>query len=94
MNMLTIEKLGVRYGGIVALFPAMTVDAFGGRNASGIIGVLYTGAAFGSFLGPKLAGDVFDKFGSYTLPIAISAACACLASALVMSAAETPFKSR
>ncbi len=83
---------GSCYGGIVALFPAITADYFGSRNASGIIGVLYTAAAFGSFLGPKLAGDVFDSVGSYTVPIAISAVCACIAAALVMSAAEPPYK--
>ena len=40
--------------------PAITVEYFGGRHASGIIGALYTGGAAGSFLGPKLAGDAFD----------------------------------
>jgi MFS family permease len=64
---------GTCFGGSVALFPALTVDYFGGRNASGIIGVLYTAAAIGSALGPKLAGDAFDMLGSYTLPIAIAA---------------------
>jgi MFS family permease len=83
---------GVCYGGFVALYPAITVDYFGGRNASGIIGVLYTGGALGSFLGPKFAGDAFDAFGSYTLPIAIGAACACIAVAFVISAAEPPLK--
>ena len=83
---------GCCYGGVVALSPAITVDYFGGRNASGIIGVLYTGAAFGSFFGPKLAGDAFDKFGSYTMPIAIGAACACVAVVFVMSASEPPLK--
>jgi len=83
---------GCCYGGVVALSPAITVDYFGGRNASGIIGVLYTGAAFGSFFGPKFAGDAFDKFGSYTMPVAIGAACACLAVVFVMSASEPPSK--
>jgi MFS family permease len=31
---------GACYGGFVALYPAIAVDYFGGRNASGIIGVL------------------------------------------------------
>ena len=61
---------------------------FGARNASGIIGVLYTGGAAGSFLGPKLAGDAFDSFGSYTIPIAIGAACALLAVVFVIAAPE------
>ena len=81
------------YGGVVALFPALTADYFGSRNASGIIGVLYTAPAFGSFVGPKLAGDAFDKYGSYSIPIAIGAACACVAAALVMAASEPPLKS-
>jgi MFS family permease len=76
------------YGGFVALFPAITVAYFGGRNASGIIGALYTGGAAGSFLGPKLAGDVFDAFGSYTIPISIGAACAALAVIFVIAAPE------
>jgi MFS family permease len=85
---------GTCYGGVVAVFPAITVDYFGGRNASGIIGVLYTAPALGSFLGPKLAGDAFDNFGSYTIPIAIGAACACIAAALVMAAPEPPLQPR
>jgi MFS transporter, OFA family, oxalate/formate antiporter len=79
---------GVCYGGFVALYPALTVDYFGGRNASGIIGVLYTGGAVGSFLGPKLAGDAFDRFGSYTISIAVGAACALLAVVFVIAAPE------
>ena len=79
---------GTCYGGFVALYPALTVDYFGGRNAGGIIGVLYTGGAAGSFLGPKLAGDAFDRFGSYTIPIAIGAACAMLAVIFVIAAPE------
>jgi MFS family permease len=79
---------GVCYGGFVALYPALIVAYFGNRNVSGIMGVLYTGGAAGSFLGPKLAGDAFDAFGSYTIPIAIGAACAVLAVVLVVSAPE------
>jgi hypothetical protein len=77
-------------GGVTALFPSITVDYFGGRNASGIIGLLYTGAAFGSFMGPKFAGDVFDRSGSYMLPLAVSAACACIAAVLVLAAPSRP----
>jgi MFS transporter, OFA family, oxalate/formate antiporter len=81
---------GTCYGGFVAIYPSITVDHFGGRNASGIIGVLYTGAALGTFLGPKLAGDAFDVFGSYTVPIAIGAGFALLAAAIMISLPEPP----
>src|SRR5260370_42668378 len=61
---------GALYGGFVALYPALTVDYFGGRNASGIIGSLYTGCSVGTLIGPPLTGAAFDTFGTYTPPIA------------------------
>lgn len=79
---------GTCFGGSVALYPALTVDYFGGRNASGIIGVLYTAAAIGSALGPKLAGDTFDMLASYTLPIAIAAGFSALGAICVVAAPE------
>ena len=38
-----------------AVLPAV-VDYFGGRNVSGIIGILYTSVAFGTLIGPRAAG--------------------------------------
>ena len=70
---------GTCYGGFVALAPAVIVDYLGARNASGIIGVLYTSVGVGTLLGPTLAGYAFDVYQSYTLPIAVSAAAALLA---------------
>jgi MFS family permease len=58
--------MGLSYGGIVSLMPAMCMDLFGARAVSAIIGTLYTGAAAGNLLGPWLAGAVFDATGSYT----------------------------
>jgi MFS family permease len=58
--------LGLSYGGIVSLMPALCMDLFGARAVSAIIGTLYTGAAFGNLLGPWLAGAVFDARHSYT----------------------------
>lgn len=79
---------GTFYGGFVALYPALTVDHFGARNASGIIGILYTGCAIGTFVGPLVAGAAFDALGSYTLPIAASAGFALLATVLIALTAE------
>jgi MFS family permease len=63
---------GVFYGGWVAVLPAVVMDAFGGRNVSGIIGVLYTSVAFGTLIGPSAAGFIFDVSHSYAWPIAAS----------------------
>ena len=65
---------GTAYGGFVALVPALTTDYFGGRNAGGIIGVLYTAAGVGALFGPTLAGAMYDARDSYTIPILLAAA--------------------
>jgi predicted MFS family arabinose efflux permease len=62
--------MGLSYGGIVSLMPAMCMDLYGARAVSSIIGTLYTGAALGNIAGPWLAGRVFDGSGSYTMVIA------------------------
>jgi MFS family permease len=74
---------GVFYGGWVAVLPAVVMDYFGGRNVSGIIGVLYTSVAFGTLIGPSGAGFAFDLSHSYALPIIISAATNVVAAAIV-----------
>jgi MFS family permease len=79
---------GTCFGGFVALYPALTVDYFGTRNASGIIGLLYTAAATGTLIGPTLAGDAFDFFASYSVPIAAGAGFAGLAVVLTLMLPE------
>ena len=74
---------GLFYGGFVALVPAFTADLFGLRAMSAVLGVLYTSVAFGTLLGPTLAGWVFDSTGSYTWPILICAG-GCAVSALMV----------
>jgi MFS family permease len=74
---------GVFYGGFVAILPALSMDYFGGRHVSGIIGVLYTSIAFGTLIGPSAAGFAFDVSRSYTLPILVGV-CGNVAAALIM----------
>ncbi|MCP3408790.1 MFS transporter [Bradyrhizobium sp. CCGB01] len=76
---------GVFYGGWVAVLPAVVMDFFGGRNVSGIIGILYTSVAFGTLIGPSAAGFVYDVNHSYTLPILISAATNIVAALIVVT---------
>ncbi|HEX8664995.1 MAG TPA: MCT family MFS transporter [Beijerinckiaceae bacterium] len=79
---------GTFYGGFVALAPALLTDYFGTRNASGIIGVAYTGVAVGNLIGPTFAGYVFDATHSYDPAIAASALFSLIAAALVWMAPE------
>jgi OFA family oxalate/formate antiporter-like MFS transporter len=76
---------GVFYGGYVAVLPALVMDYFGGRNVSGIIGVLYTSVAFGTLVGPSAAGFAFDLSHSYTLPILISVCGNVIAAGIILA---------
>lgn len=80
---------GAFYGGWVAILPAVVMDQFGGRNVSGILGVLYTSVAFGTLIGPVAAGFAFDMSHSYTAPIIASVGaniCAAIIAAIVLKA--------
>jgi MFS family permease len=79
---------GVFYGGWVAVLPAVVMDLFGGRNVSGIIGILYTSVAFGTLIGPSAAGFAFDLSHSYTLPILAGAGANIVAAAIVAATSK------
>ncbi len=81
---------GVFYGGWVAILPAVVMDQFGGRNVSGIIGVLYTSVAVGTLIGPSAAGFAFDMSGSYLLPILASAGANLVAAGIVATMGRAP----
>ena len=58
-------SIGLSYGSIVSLLPAICMDCFGGRAVASVVGALYSGAAVGNLLGPVLAGAAFDHSGHY-----------------------------
>jgi MFS family permease len=76
---------GVFYGGFVALMPSVTMDYFGSRNVSAILGALYTGAGVAALFGPTLAGYAFDVTHSYFTAILGAVAAQGLAALLVMA---------
>lgn len=80
---------GTAYGGWVALLPAVVMDYFGGRNVSGLIGILYTSAGIGTLIGPAAAGFAFDINKSYTLPI-VASICGNVIAAAVMAMTARP----
>lgn len=84
---------GICYGGFVATFPSVTMDLFGARSVSGIIGFLYTAAGIGTLLGPPFAGAAFDATGSYTMPI-LGAALLALAAAIGIEFLQQPHGGR
>jgi MFS transporter, OFA family, oxalate/formate antiporter len=85
---------GVFYGGWVAVLPSVVMDFFGGRNVSGLIGILYTSVAVGTLAGPSAAGFVFDMTHSYTVPIVAGACANAIAAAIVMRTSSPTSPSR
>jgi MFS family permease len=83
---------GVFYGGWVAVLPAVVTDHFGGRHVGGIIGVLFTGVAFGTLIGPNAAGLAFDISHSYAMPILGSVFANLIAAAIVVGTRKEPFR--
>lgn len=55
--------LGVAYGGIIALSPAVVAELFGIVGLGGILGALYTANGLGGLLGPPLMGEIIDASG-------------------------------
>jgi MFS transporter, OFA family, oxalate/formate antiporter len=74
---------GAITGTFVALAPAVIADTFGRRAVGGTLGVYYTGAGVGAFLGPWLAGALFDRYGSYVPAIVVGALAAVAATTAV-----------
>jgi len=62
--------LGVGYGGFVALGPPLVAEVFGVQGLGGLLGVLYTSAAFGSAVGPPLAGALITSTDGYLAAVA------------------------
>mgnify|MGYP001172919760 FL=1 len=73
--MLFALLFGFSYGGIVSLLPPIVSDLYGTRAVAGGIGVLYSAAAFGSLVGPVVAGAVFDTTGAYDIALLGGMAC-------------------
>jgi MFS family permease len=76
--------LGVGYGGFVALGPAVVAELFGVQGLGGLLGVLYTSAAFGSAVGPPLAGVLISRSDGYLSTIVAALAIAALAVLVVL----------
>ena len=66
------------------------MDYFGGRNVSGLIGILYTSVAFGTLIGPSAAGFAFDMTHSYSVPILASICANIIAAGIMAGLSNSP----
>lgn len=62
---------GFGVGGMSTCHAAMCADAYGARSLAVIMGLLEIFFGLGGFIGPPMAGFMFDWTGSYLLPFSI-----------------------
>lgn len=65
--------MGLGFGARISLLSAIPADAFGGPRFGLILGLLQMGSGLGGFLGPTLAGLIYDASGSYRAAFAAAA---------------------
>ncbi len=75
--------IGLGYGVLSAVFPAIASDLFAGPGFSVIYGTLWAVICLGLALGPWLAGRIFDLTGSYGTALWLGLGMAVIAPALL-----------
>jgi MFS family permease len=71
--------MGVGYGGIAAMAPAVAAAIFGVMGLGELLGILFTGFGLACIIGPPLAGVLVDYTHDYKWPVFVAAGAAILA---------------
>jgi MFS family permease len=65
--------MGVGYGGIAAMAPAVACNIFGIEGLGELLGILFTGFGVACVVGPPLAGVLVDHTLDYKWPVFVAA---------------------
>lgn len=76
--------MGVGYGGIAAMSPAVAAAAFGVEGLGELLGILFTGLGSACLVGPPLAAILVDHFHDYRFPVYVGAAASAAALVFVI----------
>ena len=79
-----VAVMGVGYGGIVAMAPAVAALLFSVEGLGELLGILFTGFGVAGLLGPTTAGVLVDHTHGYRAPVFVAAAAAVAAMAVVI----------
>ncbi|MGH9681597.1 MAG: MFS transporter, partial [Candidatus Acidiferrales bacterium] len=82
------------WGEIYSLFPAVSADFFGGRNAGSNYSFLYSSKGLSAILGGWLAARLFERSGSWTVVFYGSAVLAFLAALMALGLIAMPLPSK
>ena len=76
--------MGVGYGGVAAMSPAVTADLFGTEGLGELLGILLTGFGVSCIAGPPLAGYLADITHDYKWPVFLATGACVLALATAL----------
>jgi MFS transporter, OFA family, oxalate/formate antiporter len=82
------------WGEIYSIFPAVSADFFGGRNASSNYSLLYSSKGMSAILAGWLAARMFEKSGTWTVVFYGSATLAFLAALMAVGLIAMPLPSK
>lgn len=88
----SLVALGIGFGGLVPLRPAMQVELFGSRAFGTVQGFLMAAVTVGTMIAPPFAGWVFDSMGSYRPAFLILGACTLIAVPVILAISRKPRK--
>jgi MFS family permease len=71
--LLIYTAAGLGFGMRISLLTAIPADLFAGKHFGAILGFTNGGGGLGGFIGPFLAGYLFDSTGDYQIAFAVSA---------------------
>ena len=80
--------MGVGYGGIAAMAPAVAASFFGVEGLGELLGILFTGFGIACLVGPPMAGVLVDYTLDYKWPVFVAAAAGILALIFVIPLAR------
>jgi MFS family permease len=71
--------MGVGYGGIAAMSPAVAASVFDVEGLGELLGILFTALGAACLVGPPIAGILVDHFHDFKWPVFVGAAASVLA---------------
>jgi len=83
-----LPLFGIGHGGMVPVRTPLQADLFGLKAFGAIQGLMLTVSTFGAFIGPIIAGVLYDQTGSYQAAFVLLAVMPLLGVPLVLSARQ------
>ena len=82
--LLCLGVIGFIYGAIVTAYPATITHIFGIGNSPRIYGRIFTAWGAAGFLGPWMAGLLFDQTGTYSIALSVAIGFGLLSSLVIV----------